>query len=321
MNGIASLTSRVVRSWAAAYTIGLPPGAREQRRMEIASDVWEQHHAEGGAGRARISFAMSLLSRMVRGIPADVLWRVNVEGPQMDIKIPFERTMGILLLAMVVLVAITSSISGYDMSAAGFDGELRRLAALSTVADNANAFFRAVTGFALLGGAAGFYVALHERSRTLSTMVAFGLCAAGVLELVAGALQLTFVELAEEYVASSGARQEQVLVTARAVGLAVDNVTGAAFLSLVLSTYVLAFVATREALVPRWSVGIPMIGATMIVVGLVAASAGIGDGWMWFVLASGMLSSMLWLLFAGLWMLFTPTGERNSRQSPTLAAQ
>ncbi len=321
MSGIAAITSRMVTSWATAYTIGLAPGQREQRRMEIASDVWEQHQAEGGAGRAQFSFAMSLLSRMIRGIPADLLWRVNVEGPQMDIKIPFERTMGILLLAMVVLVAITSSISGYDMSAEGFDGELRRLAALSTVADNANAFFRAVTGFALLGGAAGFYVALRERSRTLSTMVAFGLCAAGVLELVAGALQLTFVALAEEYVASSGARQEQVLVTARAVGLAVDHVTGAAFLSLVLSTYLLAFVATREALVPRWSLGIPMIGATLIVVGLVSASAGIGDGWMWFVLASGMLSSMLWLLFAGLWMLFTPTGERSSMQSPTLAAQ
>lgn len=226
----------------------------------------------------------------------------------MDIRIPFERIVGGLLLAMVVLVMITSSISGYDTSAEGFDSELRRLANLSTAADNGNAFFRFVTGIALIGGGAALYATLKERSASLAAMAAFGICAAGVLELLASALQVTFVSLAEEYVASSGAHQEQVLVTARGFGVAVGQVTGAAFMVLVLSTYVLAILAGREALVPRWLIGIPVMSAALVVGGL-----GAGLVWedaVWFVWISGLFMSVLWLLIAGLWLLFAPKEAR-----------
>ncbi len=317
MSGIAAVASRVARGWTAAYTLGLAAQVRDARRTEIASDVWEHHRDIVTEGRPVWRFVGSVLSRIVRGAPADLLWRVNVEGPKMDIKIPFERVVGGLLLAMVVLLMITTSISGYDTGREGFDGELRRLADLSNAAHNGNAFFRALTGVALIAAAAALYTNLKDRSPMLSAMAAFGIAAAGVLALIAGALQLVFVELAQEYVVSSGAHQEQVLVTARGFAVATDNTVGAAFIALVVSIYVLATLAGREGLVPRWLIGIPVISAAVIGGSLIAQAA--GADLQWWILISGMFMSVIWLLIAGLWLLFTP-GEGRAQASTGHAA-
>ncbi len=311
--GVASVASRIAGGWTAAYTLGLAVAVRDARRAEIASDVWEQHQESVADGLPLWRFVGSVFGRVVRGAPADLLWRVNVEGPKMDIKIPFERIVGVLLLAMVVLLMITTSISGYDTSREGFDGELRRLADLSNAADTGNAFFRAATGLALIAAAAVLYTNLKDRSPLLSAMAAFGIAAAGVLALIAGALQLVFVELAEEYVASSGAHQEQVLVTARGFAVATQNTVGAAFVALVLSIYMLAILAGREALVPRWLIGIPVMSAAITGGSLIAQAAGVDVAW--WVLISGMFLSVIWLIVAGLWLLFTP-GEGRA-QAPT----
>ena len=310
MSSIAGVASRVARGWTAAYTLGLAAQVRDARRAEIASDVWEHHCDIVTGGRPAWKFFGSVFGRIVRGAPADLLWRVNVEGPKMDIKIPFERIVGGSLLAMVVLLMITTSISGYDTSREGFDGELRRLADLSNAANKVNAFFRALTGVALIAAAAALYTNLKARSSMLSAMAAFGIAAAGVLALIAGALQLVFVELAQEYVASSGAHQEQVLVTARGFAVATENTVGAAFIALVLSIYVLAILAGREGLVPRWLIGIPVISAAVIGGCLVAQAA--GADLQWWILISGMFMSAIWLVIAGLWLLFTSRQDKIS---------
>jgi hypothetical protein len=318
MSGIAAVATRAARGWTAAYTLGLAAQVRDARRAEIASDVWEHHCDIVTEGRPAWRFFGSVFGRIVRGAPADLLWRVNVEGPKMDIKIPFERIVGGLLLAMVVLLMITTSISGYDTAREGFDGELRRLAGMSNAAHNGNAFFRAVTGVALIAAAAALYTNLKGRSPMLSAMTAFGIAAAGVLALIAGALQLVFVELAQEYVASSGAHQEQVLVTARGFAVATDNTVGAAFIALVLSIYGLAILAGREGLVPRWLIGIPVISAAVIGGSLIAQAA--GADLQWWILISGMFMSVIWLLAAGLWLLFTPGEGRASASAGHAAA-
>ncbi|MEX0750261.1 MAG: hypothetical protein WD359_05580 [Dehalococcoidia bacterium] len=315
MSGIALTASRIVCWWAATYTLGLASSVRDARRTEIASDTWEQHHDESDAGQGRRRIASSMLGRMLRGVPADLLWRVNVEGPKVDINIPFQRIAGGLLLALIVMLLVTTSISGYDTGREGFEGELTRLADLSAMADNGNAFFRAFTAFGLIGAAAGLYVALHQRSQILTTIAAFGLLSAGVLALVAGALQIVFVDLAEQYVSSTGSEQESVLVTARAVGLTVDRVTGASFMSMVLSTYVLAILLGRESLVPRWLIGIPVMSAGIVAGSLIAEASGVFDDGMWFVLISGMLLSVVWLLIAGLYLLFSSQDSQATSAS------
>ena len=59
----------LVRWWAATYTRGLPVEVAVTRRAELASDLYE--HKENG-GRAA-----AIVGRMLRGIPADVLWHLD----------------------------------------------------------------------------------------------------------------------------------------------------------------------------------------------------------------------------------------------------
>ncbi len=299
--------SGLTLSWIRCYTLGLSRDTRAMRQQEIESDLWEHERDMRGRAWSRVEFALAVLSRLVRGMPADVFWRLQMEGPRMEIKIPFERVAGGLLLALVAMMIITGSISGYDPNPSGFDGELRRLAEIGSFADNANAAARLFTGLALIGAAAGFYVALRERGAILATIAAFGLVAAGALALVAAALQLVFVDLAEEYVASSGAHQEQVMVTARAVLLVVEGTVVGALLALLLSTYSLAALTARERLVPRWLIALPALSLVAFVVGGIAGLAGAGNTWVLMMSVGG--PTLLWLIVAGVWLLLTPREE------------
>jgi hypothetical protein len=65
-----SLTER----WVRLYTSGLPEQVRDQRRGEIASDVFEQYAA---AGRTR-PVRRAVAGRTVRGAVDDLVWRREV---------------------------------------------------------------------------------------------------------------------------------------------------------------------------------------------------------------------------------------------------
>ena len=63
--------ARWTSAWTRVYTAGLPAPAREERRAEIASDVWEElHSGEARPGR-------SVLVRSIVGVPSDVTWRME----------------------------------------------------------------------------------------------------------------------------------------------------------------------------------------------------------------------------------------------------
>lgn len=62
---------RLALWWVDLYTRGLPEAARENRRAEIASDVWE-HSAAGEHGRRT---QLAIASRCLRGALADAGWR------------------------------------------------------------------------------------------------------------------------------------------------------------------------------------------------------------------------------------------------------
>ena len=61
------LSSMLVRGWTRVYTLGLPVAARDRRRAEIESDLWESEHADA-------------IGRLIRGVPSDLAWRIE----QMD---------------------------------------------------------------------------------------------------------------------------------------------------------------------------------------------------------------------------------------------
>jgi hypothetical protein len=58
--------------WVHRYTRGLPDAVAARRTEELAADVHDQLE-EAGADRHRL--AWGLLSRMLRGLPADLRWR------------------------------------------------------------------------------------------------------------------------------------------------------------------------------------------------------------------------------------------------------
>jgi hypothetical protein len=62
---------RIVLAWVRLYTRDLPDAVADDRRDELASDLWEQEVAAGGGSGT----GLSMLWRMARGVPADVAWR------------------------------------------------------------------------------------------------------------------------------------------------------------------------------------------------------------------------------------------------------
>lgn len=84
-----------VRLWTHVYTCGLPPDAREIRRDEIESDLWEWQHdsaRSGGTGDA-----LHVLARLALGGPDDVMWRVTQASSRR------RRTVGAAATLLLVL--------------------------------------------------------------------------------------------------------------------------------------------------------------------------------------------------------------------------
>lgn len=72
-----SVADALVRLWVRGYTSGLPAEIRAERLREIDSDLWE-HTADACASNlSPASAALQTLSRLVRGVAADLDWRTT----------------------------------------------------------------------------------------------------------------------------------------------------------------------------------------------------------------------------------------------------
>lgn len=93
-----------IRAWVALYTRGLHADVADDRRAEIEADLWDEVDMASkvgetaGLGRRRIS-------RLIRGMPADVAWRL--EQRERSTKAPWRTTMHISRLELVAIVAAT----------------------------------------------------------------------------------------------------------------------------------------------------------------------------------------------------------------------
>ena len=68
---IAALVAR----WVRLYTGALPEAIAQRRAEEINADLCDHIEHDRLAGTSERGVAISILSRMVRGMPADVMWR------------------------------------------------------------------------------------------------------------------------------------------------------------------------------------------------------------------------------------------------------
>ena len=72
MSTLLSVAIAAAVGWTRLYTSGLSPQARDRRREEIASDIWESVH---GARGSQLELAGQILLRLLLGIPDDLGWR------------------------------------------------------------------------------------------------------------------------------------------------------------------------------------------------------------------------------------------------------
>jgi hypothetical protein len=74
---LLAVATTLVRGWTCIYTWRLDPRARDARRAEIDSDLWEQSHARD----AGPFVALQIIGRMLLGMPQDVQWRLEGAWP------------------------------------------------------------------------------------------------------------------------------------------------------------------------------------------------------------------------------------------------
>jgi hypothetical protein len=73
MTGLAlRVVIAAVRGWTSLYTCGLPAGARDARRGEIESDLWESVNDRASDRR---TLPLDIGARLLFGIPDDPGWR------------------------------------------------------------------------------------------------------------------------------------------------------------------------------------------------------------------------------------------------------
>ena len=68
--------SSAIRAWVALYTRGLPEADATERRALLDADLWDEAQAAEWMGETS-SLAQRRLSRWIRGVPADISWRVE----------------------------------------------------------------------------------------------------------------------------------------------------------------------------------------------------------------------------------------------------
>lgn len=109
---------RVARRWVRMYTARLARDARDCRRAEIDSDLWEHLSDARATNQPRVATQFAVLTRMVVGMPADILWRHraphSVNGARSTKQRRFQRIAFLCAVVVVVDVVIASSVDDWS---------------------------------------------------------------------------------------------------------------------------------------------------------------------------------------------------------------
>src|SRR5688572_12237318 len=106
---LLDLAISAVRAWTRLYTRGMPTALREDRRAEIESDLWESRR-DPSAERG-IRAAAHVFVRLLRGVPADLVWRAEHRASRM----PSSRrnialaAIGVCVVALGMFAAVRPS--------------------------------------------------------------------------------------------------------------------------------------------------------------------------------------------------------------------
>lgn len=308
------IATAVALAWVRIYTLGLPDAVRSRRIEEIHSDTWEQWSDQRDANMGAAEIGAQTLSRLIRGAPADLLWRTHLGGLHVNIHVPIDRIAGLFLLLLVAASTLSFSANGYDTRAGeGFANELERLAAVSGWQASSYVILQVASAFAMIVGGAVFYLQLRRKAPAMSLIAALALITAGIVSLVAASLYGTAADLADEWRAASPENEQSVRVVARGFLVALSFVSPIGQLALALGVYGLAFVTSKYGLVPAKLNLLTLGSAGCLAAGIIALPGDWEVPWMFF--AGAVMLLLVWLLIAGAWLLF---GGGESAKSAAL---
>jgi|GEM_PF-4444166 len=74
------LGARIALRWSTFITMAGPSEACENRRAEIASDVFEHVASARAIGVSQRHLSWSITERVLRGLPRDIAWRLRLEA-------------------------------------------------------------------------------------------------------------------------------------------------------------------------------------------------------------------------------------------------
>lgn len=293
------VTAAAIRAWVRFYTLGLPEGQRDRRLFQIESDLWEHWQDRADHQASGLLLSWETTDRALRGIAADILWRLQLEGPKVNIHIPIARLAGAFVLLLIIGMLLSTSAAGYDPSADSFAGEMERLASVKGWQADLYTFFQVVSGLGMILAASVFYIQLRERAGAAAVAAAFLLTSAGVLTLVSSATYAAAADIADQWAADG--RQASTLTAARTAILLLSGLSVPLIVTLAAGVYTLAYATSRQHLVSHPLGWLAIASAGFFFAAAVAELAGTDAGW---ILMSGALLLMLaWMASTGFQLL------------------
>lgn len=93
---------RLARRWVRLYTARLAHDARDRRRAEIDSDLWEHVSDARIDQRSRTNIQLAVLARVLFGVPSDVTWARRTMKEQRSMKQHVLRITAVSCIAIAI---------------------------------------------------------------------------------------------------------------------------------------------------------------------------------------------------------------------------
>jgi len=116
VNGVLDLAIGITRAWSGTYTRGLPHDTRAERREEIDSDLWDHQRLADLEREPVTGTAVQILVRVILGIPADLLWRIEAgSSTQVTGRTSVNDTLimriGLVLISLPLLALVVNGVA------------------------------------------------------------------------------------------------------------------------------------------------------------------------------------------------------------------
>jgi len=108
--------AELVTKWVRLYTQELPQPVAQRRVEEVVADLDDHIAHERATGKSGPDIARSILSRMVRGVLADMSWRRRVRSSEGEL---VKRVVALVATTFVVVIGVGAMLLGETGDAPG----------------------------------------------------------------------------------------------------------------------------------------------------------------------------------------------------------